>query len=133
MPRDIQLNRLPATPEQPHHYYDVLTGKIYDRATVESWRGLERDEEGKILHTEEWTMGRIKLLQQKREDTLNRLGNIDAELRSLGVVAEAEEAPAPTVIAEVPLPLPKPVLTGWRGWLAGVLRSILETLEGHNG
>ena len=146
----LQLNRLPRSPGQSEdHYYDIPSGVVYKRSDIEAKRGLVRDEQGRIVRSEEWKAQRIDALLAKRSDLLNRLENVASHLEELGIarpdpapaifpaepmVAEFDLPPVFSVAAIAPYPpQDTPELTGWRGWLSRLLRSILARLEGSNG
>lgn len=54
-----------------------------DRAEIEAKRGIERDENGKILRSDEWKRDRIAHLKAKIDDFANRTKNAKAEIKKL--------------------------------------------------
>ena len=53
------------------------------RADIELKRGIVRDEEGKIVHSNEWKVARITHLHTKIEDFAQRTKNAKAEIKVL--------------------------------------------------
>jgi len=53
------------------------------RAKMEYFRGVKRDENGKILRSKEWYADRKALLLTKRADSEARIKNIDEELAGI--------------------------------------------------
>lgn len=51
-----------------------------ERKQIEARRGIVRDTEGKIIRSKPWLKARIKWLKTKRDDSENRIKNIDAEI-----------------------------------------------------
>lgn len=54
-----------------------------DRAEIEARRGIVRDENGKIVRSEEWKVARIAHLQGKIETYAQRTKNAKAEIKAL--------------------------------------------------
>jgi len=51
------------------------------RADIEARRGIARDEQGRIIRSEDWTKERIAYLETKKTDLTTRIKNIDAEIK----------------------------------------------------
>lgn len=54
-----------------------------ERAEIEAKRGIVRDEDGKIVRSNEWKVARIAHLQEKVETFSQRAKNAKAEIKEL--------------------------------------------------
>ena len=64
---------------------------VLTRAEIEARRGIVRDEQGRIVRSQEWIQERITHLETKKADLANRLQNIDEELALRQQELEGEE------------------------------------------
>lgn len=80
------------------HVYVNIGGKTpQERAEIEARRGITRDSAGRIIRTPEWISARIEALTEKRTTYLQRIANIEAELKSLGGLEYKSPAENPTL------------------------------------
>lgn len=57
--------------------------QLKERAAQEAARGIVRDEDGKIIRSEEWKRQRIAHLNLKLEQLAKRVKNVKAEIKEL--------------------------------------------------